>query len=84
MPDYENEPGGLLFLEREPKTDKHPFITGRIRQTDGTEVRLSGWWVTDRESGEKKKTSTGSYMVSVKLEADEHRATKAGAEDIPF
>jgi hypothetical protein len=54
---YDNTNTGVLFINKNRKEDKHPFLQGKIN-VEGKEYQLSGW-IKDMKSGEK--------MYSLKL-----------------
>ena len=57
MSNYDNTNTGVLFINKNRKEDKHPFLQGKIN-VEGKEYQLSGW-IKDMKSGEK--------MYSLKL-----------------
>jgi hypothetical protein len=48
---YDNS--GILFVNRDKKTDKHPAYTGKIT-INGEERRLAGWIKKDETTGQFK------------------------------
>ncbi|WP_339908270.1 hypothetical protein [Symmachiella dynata] len=52
MPEYDNTNRGVLFRNKNRKTDKHPDYTGTIN-IRGEEFRLAAWTKTSRNSGQK-------------------------------
>lgn len=74
---HDYEMSGLLFPERNKKSEKAPDYTGKLTM-GGTEYRLAGW---------KREGTKGTFLsLKVSLPGDERRP-RAGREDddtIPF
>ena len=51
MQDYDNTNSGVLILEREKKSEKHPDFKGNIN-VEGKDYWLSGW-VNEAKDGKK-------------------------------
>jgi hypothetical protein len=88
---YEYKEGrGMLFVNTDKKTDKHPDRNGSFK-LDGKLYRISGWIQKD-DAGAIKKDRDGNPMLSlqVQLAGDtQSKSTKTlsedmGGEEIPF
>lgn len=83
----QNQPGsGVLFKNKNKKTDNHPDYTGSMVEPDGTEVWLSAWinksksgttYMSLKTGGAKEQQSSGSAPTNNFADFDKD-------EDIPF
>lgn len=50
MPEYDDELRGVLFPEREKKSDRHPDFTGTVT-VEGKEYRVAAWKRATKSDG---------------------------------
>jgi hypothetical protein len=98
MPEYDNTNKGVLFNEKEIKSDKHPTMTGKL-DVEGKEYRIAAWekegkagtFLTLAISEPKKPEQQGfekARAVADKIKAKQdvvHDVDEViNLEDIPF
>jgi uncharacterized protein (DUF736 family) len=64
MPEYDDELSGVLFPQRDKKSDRSPDFTGRCT-IDGIEYRMAGW--------KRASKSSGTPFISLKFNIEEER-----------
>jgi hypothetical protein len=100
MPEYDNTNKGVLFNEKEIKSDKHPTMTGKL-DVEGKEYRIAAWEKSSKDSyttfltlaiSEPKKPEQQGFekarAVADKIKAKQDVVhdvdTPINLEDIPF
>lgn len=84
------EPRPLTGTLWQNKSDnpRAPVLRGSIYDEQCNEVRVSAWWVTDRETGAKRLDRDGNPFLSLKLELPEDKPQRKSAppaqDDMPF
>lgn len=63
MADYDNTNSGIIFLEQDKESEKHPDYTGKL-DVKGKEYRLAGW---------KRIGKSGKPFISLKLSEPEQK-----------
>ncbi|MCS5590702.1 MAG: DUF736 family protein [Candidatus Thioglobus sp.] len=58
MTQYDDTNRGVLFVQRDKKTEKHPDFTGKL-DVEGKEYRVAGW---------KRVSQNGANFISVSIE----------------
>ena len=83
---------GSMFKSRSTHP-KAPVMSGDLYLQDGTKLRVSAWWATDRETGAKRKDRDGHPWLNLKLEEDDggrqassgnQAAASQDDDEIPF
>jgi uncharacterized protein (DUF736 family) len=77
MTEYDDELRGVLFPEKDKKSDRAPDFTGKV-QVEGKDYRIAGW--------KRKAKSSGNPFISLSLEEaivlDEDEVDPEGALEL--
>lgn len=66
MSQYDNSSKGVLFVEEDKKSEKHPDFKGTITMPDGKEYWVSGW----------KRIGNNKKFISLALDPKEPKTYK--------
>lgn len=72
--DHDNTNRGVLFNEKEVKSDKHPVMTGKLN-VEGKEYRIAAW---------EKTSKTGSPFLSLAISEPKPAQRVAQVSDDEF
>lgn len=80
MADYSNENRGVLFNEKEVKSENHPTMTGKL-DVEGKEYRIAAWEKTSR-NGDTFLSLAISEPKTVVTDTSGYEQAKAKAQEI--
>lgn len=86
MPEYDNTNRGVLFLNKDKKTEKHPDYSGKL-DVDGDEFYIDGWVRATKDGKKflsisvKRKDGAGGAAKPAKPAA---APVALDDDDIPF
>ena len=88
MSQYEDKPGEGTVWVTNSSNPRAPKLSGDVTQLDGKKVRVAMWYVTNRETDEKRRDKNGNPFFHVKLtvpdESYERAAAPATDDDLPI
>jgi uncharacterized protein (DUF736 family) len=79
---YDDSNKGVLFREKDKKSDSHPDFKGSIN-VEGNDYWLSGW-VNESKAGQKYFKLSVSHKNGAAQPKPTAQATEFISEDIPF
>jgi uncharacterized protein (DUF736 family) len=81
---YDNKNKGVLFKNKEKKSDNHPDLNGSI-DIDGTVYWLSAWTNTDKNGNKYISLSRGDLKQPVGGQGERNdQPHEFGDRDVPF